>query len=95
MAGELPRPRLKVTFIVRMEDVTSSILKGLDPSANNAVIIQQRSDSILVAAKDSHYGGYVRPFYYGNQYFYLLPKSSQTSGWWAFPSFSWRVRWGN
>lgn len=73
MAGELPGPGLKVTFIVRMEDVTSSILKGLDPSANNAVIIQQRSDSILVAAtKDSHYGGYVRPFYYGNQYFLFV-----------------------
>ncbi|MCD8186760.1 MAG: S46 family peptidase [Rikenellaceae bacterium] len=73
---ELPNPGLKVSFLVRMDDVTKQVLRGVRPSMTE----QQRSDKIAEnslaieekAAANTHYRASVEPFYYGNQYFLFV-----------------------
>jgi hypothetical protein len=72
---ELANPGLKVTRLVRMEDVTQQMLEGL----NDDMSEKDRAEAIKKASKeitdeiekDSPYKASVRPFYYGNE-FYLL-----------------------
>ncbi|MBI4945557.1 MAG: S46 family peptidase [Bacteroidetes bacterium] len=72
---ELTCPGITVTFIVRIEDVTSKILDGIDNS-----ISETKRDSIIMARgkkieKEStdgtHYNARVKSFFYGNE-FYLF-----------------------
>ena len=76
---ELLNPGLTATFIVRMEDVTKHILNGIenDLSSNEReAIISNRIDSITKAAtSDSHYGAYIRPFFYGNEYYMFITET--------------------
>ncbi len=72
---ELANPGLKVTRLVRMEDVTDKMKEAL----NADMCEKERAEAIKNAAKeitdeiekDSPYKASVRPFYYGNE-FYLL-----------------------
>lgn len=70
---ELPCKGLTVTFIVRIDDVTESILPLIkDPF--NEPLRQRIVDSISniladEAERGTHYEAYVVPFYNGNQYF--------------------------
>ena len=75
-AQELPNPGLKVSFLVRMDDVTQQALRGVKESmteseradriaANNLSIVEK-------AIKNTHYRASVEPFYYGNQYFLFV-----------------------
>ena len=76
VADELPCPGLSVTFLVRMEDVTSVILSGLTSKMSE----KERADSIRSRSerlkKDTeagtHYQVKVLPFYYGNQYYMFV-----------------------
>ncbi len=72
---ELPNPGLKVTFLVRMEDVSDQILPALSDTmseATRAQTINRISKKIVKKATDStDYVASVRSFFTGNA-FYLL-----------------------
>lgn len=73
---ELPTPGLKVTFLVKMEDVTSSIEKAISEDMSEPARLQKAeaiSDSIENAVEDdTGYQAVVRSFFGGNQYFLLV-----------------------
>lgn len=73
---ELPCPGLSVTFLVKMEDVTTLILGGLPKDISE----KERIDSINTRSKrlaeanekDTHYKVRIAPFYCGNQYYMFV-----------------------
>ncbi len=73
---ELVNPGLKVTRLVRMEDVTEKMLEGISDEISE----KDRKEAIKENAKlitdeveaDSLYSASVRPFYYGNEYYLLV-----------------------
>lgn len=73
---ELPNPGLTVTFLVRIEDVTSRILGKLTPemteNERSEAINAESSIITAEATKDTHYNARVAPFYGGNQFFLLI-----------------------
>jgi len=75
-AQELTNPSLSATFIVRMEDVTSEILNDLPPtmkeSERQAEIAKRIKAKVDSTTKDSSYGAYIRPFFYGNEYYMFV-----------------------
>ena len=70
---ELPCPGLTATRLVRMEDVTAQVLKGVDANtseADRARIVAANIEAVSAkAVEGTHYKAIVKPFYYGNQYF--------------------------
>lgn len=78
-AEELPNPNLVVTFIIRMEDVTAKVLAGV--TANLATDdrdkkIKTAIDSIQKeAVKGSGYEAFIRPFFYGNEYYMFITET--------------------
>lgn len=78
---EIPVPGLTATFMIRMEDVSATVLKEL----NNSMTAEQRAakikevTDILVkdAVKGTNYEAFVRDFYDGNE-FYLFVKETFT-----------------
>jgi hypothetical protein len=76
MNEELPCEGLTVTFIIRIDDVTDSIIPFLK-KANNETTRQDIVDSISIvlnrnATYQTHYESFVRAFYNGNQYFRFI-----------------------
>lgn len=74
---ELPNKGLTVSFLERMEDVTSIILKGYEPSMTEderVALIKKNSDSLIKEAVKDGNGlrAKVEALYYGNQYFLFL-----------------------
>ncbi|MEI7596506.1 MAG: S46 family peptidase [Bacteroidota bacterium] len=73
---ELANPGLQVSFLVRMEDVTSKVLNGVTDKMQEAErnkIIADNSSKIEKEAKgDTYYETKVKPFYYGNQYYLFV-----------------------
>jgi len=74
---ELPNPGLSVRFLVRMEDVTGSVLQGVSPNtpeAERSRIVSEHIKSIESAATAAEPGylAQVKPFYYGNDYYLLI-----------------------
>ena len=69
---ELPNPGKSVSFLVRIEDVTSRVLAGLTPGMSEAERnnkISSISRELEKEAKgDSHYETYVRSFFNANQF---------------------------
>ena len=78
-AEEIPVPGLTATFMIRMEDVSASILKELNPSmtqAERAEKIKKVSDVLIAdATRGTNYEAFVRDFYDGNE-FYLFVKET-------------------
>lgn len=76
ISEELPCPGLTVTFIVRMEDVTTQVLNGVtsdmdEPTRQSA--IDKNINAVQQAAKKNpDEKTLVRPFYNGNQYFMFV-----------------------
>jgi hypothetical protein len=72
---ELPNPNLSVTFLIRVEDVTSEILadvkEGMSETERNNAISQARQAVEKKAAEGNNYRATVSSFYGGN-YFYLF-----------------------
>ena len=71
---ELPNKNIFVRFLVRMDDVTETVLKGYDPSMTESrrdSLIEANSAPLIEAAsrEGAGYSASVRPLYYGNQYF--------------------------
>ncbi|MBP3763526.1 MAG: S46 family peptidase [Bacteroidales bacterium] len=73
---ELPCPGLSVTRLVRMEDVTEGVLKGIDDNTteqDRERIVSKNIQTITEKATiGTHYKAVVKPFYYGNQYFMYI-----------------------
>lgn len=72
---ELPNPNLSVTFLIRIEDVTSQVLanvkQGMSETDRTAAINEARQGIEKKAAEGNNYRAQVGSFYGGN-YFYLL-----------------------
>lgn len=73
---ELTNPTLSVTFIKRIDDVTKAVLKGVTTTTNEA-----KTDSIIKAnikqlekeaVAGTHYDAFIRPFFYGNEYYLFV-----------------------
>ena len=73
---EVYTPNLNATIINRIEDVTAKVLKGITPT-----LTEIKKDSITKAnikqiEKESvagtHYECFVRPFFYGNEYYLFV-----------------------
>ncbi len=73
---ELPNPGLTVTILKRMEDVTASVLAGVQEgmaSEERDKVIASNIEKIQDKAMEGNgYRAYVRPFYMGNQYFLFV-----------------------
>ena len=73
---ELPNPGLSVTFLVRIEDVTSRVIGKTDPGMTEVerleAVMTEGSSITAEAIKDTQYRAMVMPFYSGNQYFLLV-----------------------
>ncbi len=75
---ELSNPKLKVSILTYMEDVTDLVLndipENLAPEKRNALIELHISAIIKDKAKDDTYDVAVEPFYYGNQYILVISR---------------------
>ncbi|MEL6673660.1 MAG: S46 family peptidase [Bacteroidota bacterium] len=73
---ELQNNGLRVTFLVRMEDVTEKILGGLaadmSEEARTAEIAKRIEAVSKAATEGTSYEAQIRPFYYGNEYYMLV-----------------------
>ncbi|MCZ8167812.1 S46 family peptidase [Flavobacterium sp.] len=69
---ELPNPDMIVTFVVRIEDVTSSVLAGTENITNETEkqkkIQQNLAELTKNLPKESWQENLIKPFYDGNQY---------------------------
>ncbi len=76
MDEELANPGLKVTFLVRMEDVTDAVLEGVSDDMTEAERYAVISANMKVitskATEGTHYEALVESFYMGNQYFLFV-----------------------
>jgi len=73
---ELPNPGLTVTFIIRMEDVTSIMLNGiskdLSEKEREALIAANSNKVIAEAVANTHYEGIIKSMYNGNEYILFI-----------------------
>ncbi len=73
---ELANPRLTVTILKHMEDVTDRVLEGvteeMDKEKREATINANMTSISNEAVKGTHYLAAVRPFFLGNQYFLIV-----------------------
>ena len=78
-AEELPNPGVTATFIIRMEDVTAKILAGVTTDIsleNREKKIKTAIDSLQKeAVKGSPYEAFIRPFFYGNEYYMFITET--------------------
>lgn len=79
LSEELPNPGLTATIIIRMEDVTSKVLANVVAGVTDAEREKKVNEAIAVickdAVKDTHYGAYIRPFFYGNEYYMFVTET--------------------
>jgi len=78
-AEEIPNPGLFATFIVRIEDVTTSALKGVTAEMSSSER-QSRIDKNLAEAKknvkkESYQDVFTRGFFEGNQYYLFVTET--------------------
>jgi len=73
---EVYTPNLNATIIQRIEDVTAKVLKGITANSTEA-----KKDSIIKAnikqlekeaVAGTHYESFIRPFFYGNEYYLFV-----------------------
>lgn len=72
---ELPNPRLSVTFLIRIEDVSAEVEKALGDLTyqGREVTFKEVEKKIATSVtKGTHYTASVKPFYGGNQFFLLV-----------------------
>lgn len=76
---ELYTPNLTVTFINRIEDVTDKVMKGITAGSTDAKIDSITKANIKQLEKDAvngtHYEAFVRPFFYGNEYYLFVTET--------------------
>lgn len=73
---EIPCKGLSVTFIKRIEDVTAKVNANLKPTFSeiqkDSTIQANIKNLQAEAQKDNHYNVFIRPFYYGNEYYLFV-----------------------
>ncbi|TAJ15765.1 S46 family peptidase [Marinilabiliaceae bacterium JC017] len=73
---ELVNPGLTVTFLKRMEDVTTQVLEGVTDQMSlkerDSVIVKNMTAIKKAAIKDTHYKAVLKPFFHNNQYFLFV-----------------------
>mgnify|MGYP001587387854 FL=1 len=73
---ELACPGLNVTFLIRMEDVSTQVLKGVTDEMREEErqkIIKKNSAEIAkTATAETPYEASIKPFYYGNEYYLFV-----------------------
>lgn len=76
---ELYTPNLTVTFINRIEDVTAKVMKGITANSTEARVDSITKANIKQLEKDAvtgtHYEAFVRPFFYGNEYYLFVTET--------------------
>lgn len=79
LKDELPNPNLFVTFIVRIEDVTSTVLNGVNGSMTESERQSQIDRNINIvrsaAKRETYQDILVRPFFEGNQYYLFVTET--------------------
>lgn len=78
-AEEFPNAGLKVTFLIRIEDVTHKMLESIDKNASEAYrdsVIFSRIDKLKKeTTENTNYKAIVKPFYFGNEYYMFVIRS--------------------
>jgi hypothetical protein len=78
-AQELKNPGLFVTFIVRIEEVTSDVLSGvttdMTPQARQALISKNINAQQQKTTKEKYQDSFIRPFFEGNRYFLFVTET--------------------
>jgi Peptidase S46 len=78
-AEELPNPKLFVTFIVRIDDVTKQVLNGvtaaLGESERQSLVDRNSAELINTIKKESFQSALIKPFYEGNQYYLFVTET--------------------
>jgi hypothetical protein len=73
---DFPAKGVNVSFLVRMEDVTARILAAVkdakDEAERNRIVAEETKKIVTEATKDTHYNGYVKDFYKGNDYYLFV-----------------------
>ncbi|MBP6456551.1 MAG: S46 family peptidase, partial [Chitinophagaceae bacterium] len=86
---EMPCPGLSVTFIIRIDDATDAILKGVNDNMNDSTkeaLIKINSEALTKSTKEkTGYDCFVRSFYYGNEYYLFLTEKFTDVRLVAFP----------
>jgi hypothetical protein len=76
---ELPNEGVTAAFIIRMEDVTTKVLAGVSDSLNDENRDKKINENIASIQKESikgtHYGAFIRPFFYGNEYYMFITET--------------------
>jgi hypothetical protein len=76
---ELSNPGVTATFIVRMEDVTQKVLTGIPgdmKEEDREKKINERMEALQEEAKKgTSYGAFIRPFFYGNEYYMFITET--------------------
>jgi hypothetical protein len=79
MAEELPNPDMEVTFIIRIEDVSTKVLEGvsgLTSEADKQKRIQENISKLTASLpKESYQENRIRTFYEGNQYMLFVTET--------------------
>jgi hypothetical protein len=75
-AEEIACKGLNVTFIKRIEDVTAKVMKNMSANFSDSQkdSVMQMNIKLLEdeAKKGNHYDAFIRPFYYGNEYYLFV-----------------------
>ncbi len=71
--SELVNPSLFVDFLIKMEDVTSKVLSGVDTAANQQAKINENIVGINTeSTAGTHYWSEINSFYGGNEYYLFV-----------------------
>jgi len=78
-AQELPNPKLFVTFIVRIDDVSKQVLNGITASMSESerqsVADRNSAELINTVKKEKYQSALIKPFFEGNQYFLFVTET--------------------
>ncbi len=73
---ELPNPRLSVTFLIRVDDVSETVLKALSDTMSESTrnkMVEQVADSIVSAnTQGTHYEASVESLFGGNNFYLFI-----------------------
>ena len=78
-AEELVNPKLFVTFIVRIEDVSKQVLSGItaamSESERQSLVDRNSAELINTVKKESFQSALIKPFYEANQYYLFVTET--------------------
>jgi Flp pilus assembly protein TadD len=76
---ELKNAGLTATLIVRIEDVTQQVNKGVTASKSEGEAYKMRYENMQYltkeAVKGTRYEAHIKPFYFGNEYYMIVTKT--------------------